>query len=231
MNTAANWCSASELEAEDLNCSRVRVSSLCEMSWQPILLTGMLRDHLIRHFAEPLTIESRDLRQYVWRTDERTGILIETVHKWQGDPVEKRPAVLVKRNAYRSQRIAINDLAGVNEKGEEDFSVLWIGSHTLFCIHGTGASVDILATEVQREINQYSPVIRQYLGLQKFSVTEVGAISELEEASENYVVPITVGWAYSENWRIKVESLPLRRLPLSIILECPLNGNILSLDG
>jgi hypothetical protein len=220
MSTPENWCSPSELPPKDGDCQQISVSALCEQSWQPILITGMLRDMLIRHFADPIGIEHTDLRRYVWQDNERTGILIETVHKWKGELVEKRPAILVKRNAYRNQRVAIADLAGTNEKGEEQFTTLWVGSHTLFCIHGTGASTEILATEVQRELTQYAPAVRQYLRLHKFAVTEVGAISEVEEATENYVVPITLGWVYEESWRLAVESLPIRRIPLSILLDC-----------
>lgn len=62
--------------------------------------------------------------------------------------------------------------------------------------------------------------MRDHLGLLQFAVTEVGAIAEVEEATENFVVPITVGWAYQETWELQVESLPIKRIPLSIILEC-----------
>ena len=88
----------------------------------------------------------------------------------------------------------------------------------MFCIHGTGASVDILATEVQRELTGFSSIVRTFLGLEKFQVTEVGPISEVEEAREHYVVPVTVGWAYQENQTVRAESLPLRRFPLSVLL-------------
>ncbi len=220
MSTPENWCNPVEVQAPAADCTSLGVRSLCEQSWQPILITGMLRDMLVRHFAEPLAIESKDLRRYVWRDNERSGILIETVHKWKGSLVEKRPAILLKRNAYKNQRVALADLSGKNVKGEEEFTVLWVGSHTLFCIHGTGASCEILATEVQRELTQYAPAVRQYLGLHKFAVTEVGAISEVEEATENYVVPITLGWIYEEHWRLNVEALPIRRIPLSFLIDC-----------
>jgi len=174
---------------------------------------------MVRHFAEPLRLKSDDLRRYVWREDERTGILIESVYRWRGALVQKRPALLIKRNAYRSQRHSISDLAGRDEKGNESFSVLWIGSHTVFCIHGTGASTDILTTEVQKHLTQNAPAVREYLGLRKFVVTEVGAISEVEESTENYVSPITIGWAYEEHWKLQVEALPIRRIPLSFLVD------------
>jgi hypothetical protein len=198
----------------------LRVSSLCELGWQPLLIAGMIVDQLRKHFGDLSAIESNDLRRYVWQDSEKTGILIESVYRWRGDVTELRPAILIGRNAYQSQRIAINDLTGINERqGTQDFTTLCIGSHTLFCIHGTGASVDILATEVKRELSGFAPAIREYLGLDKFQVTEVGAISEVEEAREHYVSPVTVAWAYQENQTLRYESLPLRRFPLSVLLD------------
>ena len=49
-----------------------------------------------------------------------------------------------------------------------------------------------------------------------FQVTEVGAISELEEASENYVIPVTVGWVYNKTWELKLDSLPLREIIINL---------------
>lgn len=192
----------------------IPVGALCQRGWRAILITGFLRDLMIRHFAEPLQIEDHDLRRYVWKDAEDTGILIESVHRWRGDVVEKRPAILVKRNAYQCQRLVWNDLVGTDEKrGRRTYQQMWVGSHTLFCLHGTGASVDMLATEVQRELSQFGPVFREEMGLHNFVVTEVGAISEVEEAKEHFTVPVTVGWNYTEKWDLKLESLVTRRIP------------------
>jgi hypothetical protein len=93
-----------------------------------------------------------------------------------------------------------------------------VGSHTLFCIHQTGASTEVLATEVQNQLLEFSPIIRKKLDLRQFNVTEVGAIQELEESTENYVVPITVSWAYEHTWELREESLPLQAVSLSSFL-------------
>lgn len=183
------------------------------------MLTGLFRDLLTRHFAVPLNIEEPDLRHYVWREDERTGILIESVHRWRGELVEKRPAILVKRNSYQNLRLGIGDSLGADEQGFESFATFWVGSHTLFCLHGSGASADILATEVQRELTQFGPILRRHLGLYWLAVAEVGEASEIEEARESFGVPITVGWAYQETWKVELESMKLRKIPLSILLD------------
>lgn len=219
------WCVPTEDETESTTAVQLDTnlaSAVCELGWRPIFITGLIRDLLIRHFADPTNIEEKDLRHLVWKADERTSILIESIHRWRGDLVEKRPAVVIKRNPYKSMRVLHRDYVGTTEEGHESFTQLWVGSHTLFCIHGTGASTEILATEVQRELTQFSPIIRQYLGLHKFVVTEVGTVSEVEESTENFVIPLNLGWAYEENWVLELESLPLRRIPLDQLcgLDC-----------
>jgi hypothetical protein len=182
--------------------------SLAHLGWRPILITGVLRQLLVHHFANLTHVEEPDLRTAPWREGPDTGILIESVHRFRADVVEKRPAIYVKRNGYKNLRIGINDHVGTDGQGE-NYVTLWVGSHTLFCVHGTGASTEILGSEVQRELTQFGPVIRQQLGFKKFQVLEVGGIGELEEATENFVVPVTVGWAYEETWQISQEALRL----------------------
>ena len=154
------------------------------------MITGFLRDLLIRHFQEG-NIESKDLQRYVWRDDLTTGILIESIHRWRGDLAEKRPAILIKRNQYSNTRMTIGDQAGEDQQGNRQYATWWTGSHTLFCIHASGASAEILATEVQREITQFAPVLIQTLGLFRLMVTDVGAISEIEEAKESFANPVS----------------------------------------
>lgn len=183
------------------------------------MITGLVRNLLINHFSTPLQIEEPDLRHLVWREDERTGILIESIHRWRGTLVEKRPAVIIKLNARQNVRLGIQDSAGADEQGNRKYQTFWVGSHTLFCIHGSGASAEILATEVQRELTQWHPVIVESLGLYQWQVTEVGAIAEVEEAKESFVIPVTVAWNYTEMWTVSPEALKLRSVPLTILLD------------
>jgi hypothetical protein len=188
------------------------------MGLQPIMLTGFFRDLLVRHF-QPENIQSRDLANYIWREDMTTGILIESIHRWRGDLAEKRPAILIKRNQYSNTRMTIGDQAGTDAQGNRQYVTWWTGSHTLFCIHASGASAEVLATEVQREITQSAPMILQTLGLFRLVVTDVGAISEIEEAKESFVIPVNVTWAYQELWTITQEALRLRSVGLSTLLD------------
>lgn len=189
------------------------------MGWRPIFITGMLRDHLTRHFKTPSNIEEADLQSLVWREDERSGILIESVYRWVDQNVEKRPAIIIKPNSRRNLRMGILDYAGATAQGQRRFKTFWLGSHTLSCIHGSGASAEILATEVQRELTQFAEVLKQQLGLELCQVTEVAAVAKVEEARKNYVQPITFGWAYAESWQLDLESRKLRSISMSVLMD------------
>jgi hypothetical protein len=191
------------------------ISALCSKGWRPILITGLIADLLRRHFADSANIEETDLSRYIWHADERTGILIESIHRWRGELVEKRPACIIKRNDYQNVRWGIGDFVTMLNDGTMEFCTGFVGSHTVFCLHTSGAAAEILGTEVQRELHQFHPVIVQYLGLLRYGVTEVGGVGEIEESKEGFVVPVTVGWAYQENWRLAQEALKLRRAPLT----------------
>lgn len=206
--------------------STINVSFLCEQGWQPLLITGFFRDFLVRQWSDAQNIVAPELKQYLWKEDPDSGILIETVHRFRGDIVEKRPAIMIKRNSYRnlpmgfSHQIMGGGLAAYqNEKGAiSHYATHFVGSHTLFCIHQTGASTEMLATEVQGQLIEFSPIVRKALELRQFNVAEVGAIQELEESTENYVIPITVSWAYQHTWELREKSLPLQAVSISSIL-------------
>lgn len=190
---------------------------------RPLMITGSLRWLMTEHFGNPANIEDPMLRDQghpaIWQNNNSTGILIESVFRWRGDLVEKRPAVLIKRNGYRNLRVTISDLVGADQQGNDSYATLWVGSHTLFAIHGTGASCEILSTEVQRDVTEFAPAILGKLNLHKFQVTEVGEISTVEEASQNFICPITVGWCYEEVWKLNREALPLKMVELKTLIN------------
>jgi hypothetical protein len=84
---------------------------------------------------------------------------------------------------------------------------------------GSGAQAESLATEVRREMTEFGPAIRDTFCLLRFQVVEVGAISELEESTENFVVPVTVGWACQESWQLMQQAPRLKRISLSYLTD------------
>jgi len=198
-------------------------SHLCSLLPRPLLMTGVFRDLLLRHFANREQIETPELQRLIWQQGEQTNILIEAIHRWVPELTEHRPGVIIKRNAYANHRFGIGDrlqTPSADRYGDPHYATFWVGSHTLFCLGGSGAQAELLATEVQRELTEFGPAILKSLGLHRFQVTEVGAIAELEEATENFVVPVTVGYAYEQRWLIRQQAPTLRTISLSTILDC-----------
>lgn len=198
------------------------LSSLCVSLGRPFVMTGLLRDILTRKFSNADNIEDPDLKGLLWKSGTATNILIESAHRWVPAFAERRPAVILKRNTCQNLRRGVGDQRlgpHVDSEGHEHYVTYWVGSHTLFCIGGTGAQAEILGSEVQRELTEFGPVIRRKMGLLQFQVLQIGAVAKLEEAQENFVVPITVGWAFEERWVLRYEAPLLRHISLSMLLE------------
>lgn len=225
MSVATEWCDANpSISAADVPLPEPYAklliptpSNLCSMALRPLMITGLIRDWMTKHFAGPLSAEEPDLRNLIWQEGVRTGMLIESIYRWRGDIVNKRPALIIKQNARQNVRYGIDDAMGINGHGTPRFATHWVGSHTVFCIQGSGASAEILATEVQRELTEYAHPLRASLGLALWQVTEVGEIAEVEEARESFVIPVTVGWAYAEGWALHQNSLKLRKVTIGAL--------------
>ena len=194
---------------------------ICELGPRPLVVTGWLKVWLEGHFFTLSQIEdqhSTALRKALWTTNcDTTGIAIESVTKWTPELTEKRPAVIIKRNSWRHVRLGIDDrmFFTVDKDWQNRYTNLWQGSHTLFCIAGDGAETELLSAEVFRELNEFGPIIRKILNLMRFEVMEVGEITKLKQnARENFVVPITVAYAYREEWMVRQEGPKFKRLDL-----------------
>lgn len=201
----------------------ITVSNLCSVLPRPLILTGLFRELLIRHFAKAEYVENPELAHLLWQEGEKSPILIESVHRWRPETTERRPAILIKRNSYSNRRMGIGDRnqgSPTDRFGTDHYTTFWVGSHTLFCIARSGAQAELLAAEVQRELHQFHPIIRASALLHRFQVTEVGTVAEVEEATESFVVPVTVGYAYEDQWTITQEAPVLRSLRLSFVLDC-----------
>jgi hypothetical protein len=196
-------------------------SSPCSFGLTPILMTGFLIQWLGEHFSRRQNIEHPELRDILWRANTRNGILIASITDWDPNAVENRPAVIIKRNAWQSERLAIDDRMTPTGDGYEHHCMLMRGSHTVFCLAGEGGEVEVLGAEVFRELLEFGPLIRRTLDLKRFSVPELGPVHELQEATENYAVPITVAYVSGLTWSIEQDAPKLKRFVLSANLLAP----------
>lgn len=198
------------------------VSSLLSLGPRHLVMTGAIRQILIQHFADVTNILSASLRNNVWTANEETGILIESATRWVPTLAEKRPAIIIKRNALRSVRLGIgNQMQGFrNLDGFSRYEKMKQCSHTCFCVANEGAEAEELGQEVYEELDHFGPLIRCELGLLRFEAVDVGTIVELEEfGRENFAVPVTVAYAYSDTWTLRQYAPLLKRFETDFELE------------
>ena len=210
------------------------VSALCSERIRPIVITGALLWLIRRHFADANNIVDAALREYVWDADtEKSTITIESITKFSGassQAVQLRPAVYVKRNVYRPQRISIGDrfhgrrpgLVPVDSGGRnyavdtaDKFGLFIGGSHTFFCVGGAEAEAEAVGTEVFFELVEFTPLIRRDLDFHRFFVTEMGPAQRLEESDEHWAVPIVVVYAFEHDWLLRPEEPLLKTISIN----------------
>ena len=208
-------------------------SNPCSFGLTPILMTGFLLQWLGDHFSRRQNVEHPELRDILWRANTRNGILIASITDWDPKAVEKRPGIIIKRNAWTAERLAIDDRLTPTPDGDEHYCTLMRGSHTIFCLAGEGGEVEILGAEVFRELLGFSSLIRRTLNLNRFGVSELGPVNELQEATENYAVPVTVAYASQLAWNIEQDAPKLKRFVLSANMFSPtdLGGRLCGVCG
>ena len=193
-------------------------SSLDNQGLRPLVVTGALKTILINHFSDENSIQDPDLKHAIWDIlPNRSKINIDSVYRWNPDEAERGLGIYIKRNSMKKSTLYMADLFGATKENDREFSGIWIGSHTLFCVGANPAQAEILGTEVLQELEQFSPVIRDTLRMVRFRVAEIGALGQLDRRDKRYVVPITVSWAYGVSWVLRQQARPLDKLDVSLI--------------
>jgi len=178
----------------------------CPTSPTPLAVTGIFVQWMRNHFSDSANIDLNILKESVWTNDISTSaIIIDSVFRWKPDTTEFRPGIFVKRNPWKILRYGIDDrkMMGVNDGTcTRAYNTMFQGSHTLFCIAGESGEVELLATEVYHELIQFGPRARKHFNFLRFVVSDIGEPAILEEATENFVVPIVVSYGGQYTWTI-----------------------------
>jgi len=210
-------------------------SSLCTTGHPANVMTGILLRLLQEHFASPLALEYngvnepgiRSLEGYIW-TDQVETTRIQILPVWNYNPqdLQRRPALYVKRNGLKPERLGIDEGFTTSPVRAPDFTVqrvpgeykakLIFGSHTVFCVGGSGAEAELLGMEVFNHLDQFGPVIRQNMNMHRFGVTEVGEVSLLDEFDQHFVVPVVCGHTVASAWRIDTVAPWLKTLAIDL---------------
>jgi hypothetical protein len=180
-------------------------SSLCSYGPRPLLLTGILRLLLTDHFSSAANFEHDQLALYqaerVWTADESTtAIRIEDALTWTPEISGLKPAIIIKQNDYDVLHLGLADVSGTTPQGFTEHTVLWKGSHTLFCLSKEGAEAVILGQEVGRYLLHFGNVFRKEFKLHSWKVMQMGAPAKIKELPGKFGVPVTVSICYEDSW-------------------------------
>jgi hypothetical protein len=199
-----------------------KISALCSYGMRPHVMTGFLRQLFIGHFSDPENIEEPKLRKQVaellnWRPEGGAPnygpVAVESITRWTPQTADKRPAVIIKRNSWKWQKLGIGDVSGSNYvDGSVSYTGMWDGSHTIFCMAPNGVETELLTIELVKLLVRFSPWIREQLSLMRFTVAEVGGVGEVQEVIQGYAVPVTVAYAAEESWSLQPQAPRLKRI-------------------
>lgn len=211
----------SELDTPVLAVPQTRVpklSSLCSFGLTQLVMTGALRQVFCQHFADPENLISESLRttmrrEGAWREGPESGLQIESLGRWRPELTEARPGIIIKSGEWTWLRVGIGDQAGADlRSGRRSFGGFWQGTHTIFALGNEGAETQVLAAEVAKVLLWFGPVIADQLCLQRFLIVSIGELAALEESTENYVVPINIGYVAPEEWFLQDDAPRLKRI-------------------
>lgn len=205
------------------------ISSLISTGLRVNTLTGIILHLLTRHFASESLIADPRLKRFLWRPDiTASKILIIPIFEWETQQVQQRPALTVKRNAIRSDKLAIGDglalnappsLSQIPSNVPPTLQIGFRGSHTVFAISTKPMEAELLAAEVATRLSQYAQVITREFNFHEFRLEEIGEVARMEEHVENFVVPVTVAYTYIDAWQLVSAAPFLSRIALGIATE------------
>lgn len=179
---------------------------LCGSTLRPRQFTGLLQLWLTQHFSDPNNIVERGVKNRIWTEDPETSrIQILPVSDWKPNTTEQRPALLLKRQELKFVRYGIDNRlmgGGPQFSSRRYYAGGLQGSHTVFCVAGEGGEAEELGAEVMHELLKFAPVVRSWLNLQRVEFVGIGELAKLEEASENFVVPVNIAYAFLQEWEL-----------------------------
>lgn len=179
---------------------------LCGSTLRPRQFTGLLQLWLTQHFSNSDNIQEVGVKNRVWNEDPEVSLIqILPVYDWRPEQTEQRPALLIKRHELKFVRVGIDNRlmgGGPGADTKQYYAGLMQGSHTVFCIGGSGGEAEELAAEVMNELMKFSPAVRAWLNLKRIELVGVSELAKLEESKEHFVVPVNIAYAFLQEWEL-----------------------------
>jgi hypothetical protein len=177
---------------------------LCDQLPTINMMQGLIMNILANHFSNAANIIDPTLRQYTWDPDPAvTKLILNIEEDWDPDVIGRRPAIFLSRQPMTITKLSINDEElGGKLSGVRKFDMLIRGSHSMVCHHMGSAPPDSLAFEAAMLIARVAPILRQWLRLMDFRVTDIGAKEREDDPQDAYKVAVTIPWAFWYPWKI-----------------------------
>jgi len=188
------------------------MSALCSLGTTDLILAGALRQALLQHFVDPDHITNPTLREMFvreggWKPTPDSGLYIELVERFEPQQIESRPAILIKCNDFKEEKLGIGHLADENmETGLEVYEYLWRGSITFMAISTQAGELRLLAAELQQPLLGFRSKILYSFELTTFDPAGRGSIGVLEESNKNFCMPVDYTVAFSERFEVQPEA-------------------------
>jgi hypothetical protein len=170
---------------------------------------------MTQKFSNANNIVQSGLKDKIWTDDETTKILILPITSWEPTLTEKRPGIITKRQELKHVRLGIDNRVmggssnGPSGRGTQYYATCLQGSHTLFCIAGESGEAEQLGMEVGYEVLKFAPLMRVLLDFIRIELVGIGELVKLEEASENFMVPVNIAYAFRAEWSISAQDEPI----------------------
>lgn len=174
-----------------------------------IALTGIILETLRQFFGQD------EIYHYL-PVETETKIMIEPAYLWNQKNCQNRPGVYVKREDIAfGPRLGMDDLYSFDiQKGSMKYVVNVNCSMTIFCVCKEPGIAETLATKVADLMICFAPIIKRDFCFDKFGVSRMGAVGQIEESKEFYTVPIQIDGMYDETWTITPEALAIRNIKI-----------------
>lgn len=188
-----------------------------------LAFTGVILDCVRQIFSVSSNIMHPQLEGYFWAPEMASDplkapyqLVIEDGFKFDLSKDGIRPAILVEAGQWTEMRMGIGDGGMVGDLYHKRIK----GSHTVKVVGKTVSQAELIAREVHGYLSHFGPLLREWIGVDRWEVPVMSAPEEVEEQSENAIVQIVVSYEMVYAWELKpAVSRLLRQIVVSAIMK------------
>ena len=175
----------------------------------PLSLTSMIIEVLKNYFV------NNEEYPYVLGDPSRSTISILESAQFKPDEIQKRPAIITKREAIQIGRQCIGDVSSANEDSVS-FIVNFSGTFTVTCLATLPQEAEVMAREALQCLLIFQNIISRDFNFLRFQVVNIGGTFQKDEWKEAFGIPISIVYEISKKWTLKPDALPIKKVKTAI---------------